>query len=120
MGGRGPKLLLTLAGKTLLERVASVFLAHPSVGELIVVVPESLLAPARRTLEALPAAPEIRRDVTPGGATRRESVALGLRAHARALRRGARRRVLVEERLITRVLETARVESGDPGRLRTP
>jgi 2-C-methyl-D-erythritol 4-phosphate cytidylyltransferase len=113
MGGRGPKLLLTLAGKTLLERVATVFLAHPSVGELIVVVPESLLAPARRTLEALPAAAEIRRDVTPGGATRRESVALGLRALTLGLPYVAVHdvaRVLVEEGLITRVLETARVE----------
>jgi len=113
MGGRGPKVLLELAGQTLLERVASVFLAHPSVGELIVVVPASLLTPARRTLEALPAAPEIRRDVTPGGATRRESVAQGLRALTLGLPYVAVHdvaRVLVEERLITRVLETARVE----------
>lgn len=113
MGGRGPKLLLELAGKTLLDRVASVFLGHPSVGELIVVVPESLLTPARRTLEALRAAPEIRRDVTPGGATRRESVARGLRALTLGLPYVAVHdvaRVLVEERLITRVLETARAE----------
>jgi 2-C-methyl-D-erythritol 4-phosphate cytidylyltransferase len=113
MGGRGPKLLLPLAGKTLLERVAAVFLAHPSVGELIVVVPEALLTPARRTLEALQAAPEIRRDVTVGGATRRESVARGLRALTLGLPYVAVHdvaRVLVEERLITRVLETARVE----------
>jgi 2-C-methyl-D-erythritol 4-phosphate cytidylyltransferase len=113
MGGRGPKLLLQLAGKTLLERVASVFLAHPSVGELIVVVPESLIEPARRTLESLQAAPEIRRDVTPGGTTRRESVGHGLRALTLGLPYVAVHdvaRVLVEERLITRVLETARVE----------
>jgi 2-C-methyl-D-erythritol 4-phosphate cytidylyltransferase len=113
MGGRGPKLLLPLAGKTLLERVAAVFLAHPSVGELIVVVPEALLTPARRTLEALQAVPEIRRDVTVGGATRRESVARGLRALTLGLPYVAVHdvaRVLVEERLITRVLETARVE----------
>ena len=113
MGWLGPKLLLELAGKTLLERVASVFLAHPSVGELIVVVPESLLSPARRTLESLPAAPEIRRDVAPGGATRRESVAQGLRALTLGLPYVAVHdvaRVLVEERLITRVLETARAE----------
>jgi 2-C-methyl-D-erythritol 4-phosphate cytidylyltransferase len=113
MGGRGPKLLLPLAGKTLLERVAAVFLAHPSVGELIVVVPETLQASARRTLEALQAAPEIRRDVTVGGATRRESVARGLRALTLGLPYVAVHdvaRVLVEERLITRVLETARIE----------
>lgn len=113
MGGRGPKLLLPLAGKTLLERVAAVFLAHPSVGELIAVVPETLLTPARRTLEALQAAPEIRRDVAVGGATRRESVARGLRALTLGLPYVAVHdvaRVLVEERLITRVLETARVE----------
>jgi 2-C-methyl-D-erythritol 4-phosphate cytidylyltransferase len=113
MGGRGPKLLLPLAGKTLLEHVAAVFLAHPSVGELIVVVPETLQASARRTLEALQAAPEIRRDVTVGGATRRESVARGLRALTLGLPYVAVHdvaRVLVEERLITRVLETARIE----------
>ena len=113
MGGLGPKLLLPLAGKTLLERVAAVFLAHPSVGELIAVVPETLLAPARRALEALQAAPEIRRDVAVGGATRRESVAQGLRALTLGLPYVAVHdvaRVLVEERLITRVLETARVE----------
>ena len=113
MGGLGPKLLLPLAGKTLLERVAAVFLAHPSVGELIAVVPETLLAPARRTLDALQAAPEIRRDVAVGGATRRESVARGLRALTLGLPYVAVHdvaRVLVEERLITRVLETARVE----------
>jgi 2-C-methyl-D-erythritol 4-phosphate cytidylyltransferase len=113
MGGRGPKLLLPLAGKTLLERVAAVFLAHPSVGELIVVVPETLLTPARRTLEAVHAESEIRRDVTVGGATRRESVARGLRALTLGLPYVAVHdvaRALVEERLITRVLETARIE----------
>ena len=113
MGGRGPKLLLPIAGKTLLERVASVFLAHPSVGELIAVVPEALLEPARRALSALPASSDIRREVTPGGATRRESVGRGLRALTLGLPYVAVHdvaRALVEERLITRVLETARVE----------
>ena len=113
MGGRGPKLLLPIAGKTLLERVASVFLAHPSVGELIAVVPEALLEPARRVLSALPASSDIRREVTPGGATRRESVGRGLRALKLGLPYVAVHdvaRALVEERLITRVLETARLE----------
>ena len=113
MGGRGPKLLLPIAGKTLLERVASVFLAHPSVGELIAVVPGALLEPARRALSALPASSDIRREVTPGGATRRESVGRGLRALTLGLPYVAVHdvaRALVEERLITRVLETARLE----------
>ncbi|HKO21868.1 MAG TPA: 2-C-methyl-D-erythritol 4-phosphate cytidylyltransferase [Candidatus Eisenbacteria bacterium] len=112
MGPHGPKLLLELAGRTLLERVASIFLAHPSVGELIAVVPESLLEPARRALTSLPASSEIRRDVTPGGPTRRESVARGLEALTLGLPYVAVHdvaRALVEERLITRVLETARL-----------
>jgi len=57
MGGRGPKLLLPIAGKTLLERVASVFLAHPSVGELIAVVPEALLQQSRETQRQVNLAP---------------------------------------------------------------
>lgn len=112
MGPHGPKLLLELAGRTLLERVASIFLAHPSVGELIAVVPEALLEPARRALASLPASSEIRRDVTPGGPTRRESVARGLEALTLGLPYVAVHdvaRALVEERLITRVLETARL-----------
>jgi len=112
MGPHGPKLLLQLAGRTLLERVASIFLAHPSVGELIAVVPEALLEPARRALSSLEAPSEIRRDVTPGGPTRRESVGRGLGALTLGLPYVAVHdvaRALVEERLITRVLETARL-----------
>jgi 2-C-methyl-D-erythritol 4-phosphate cytidylyltransferase len=113
MGGRGPKLLLPLDGKTLLERVASVFLAHPSVGELVAVVPEALLDRAGQVLRALHAPPEIRIDVASGGATRRESVGRGLRALTLGLPWVAVHdvaRALVTGRLVTRVLETARVE----------
>ena len=113
MGGLGPKLLLALGGKTLLERVASTFLAHPSVGEVVAVVPEALLEPARKALLAIHASPDIRRDVCPGGATRRESVGRGLRALTLGLPYVAVHdvaRALVTERVITRVLETARVE----------
>ncbi len=115
MGGSGPKLLLDLRGRSLLERVARAFLACPAVGEIVAVVPETLLEPARECLAGLPGAgapagPAPLR-VVAGGATRQESVRLGLAALARGLPYVAVHdvaRALVSAPLIELVLDAAR------------
>ncbi len=111
MEGRGPKLLLELAGSTLLVRVAATFLSHPAVGELIAVVPERLTREARTILDALPNPRAARVHVIAGGATRQESVRAGLDALERPLAYVAIHdvaRALVSEALISRVLDAAR------------
>lgn len=111
MEGRGPKLLLELGGRTLLARVASTFLVHPSVGEVIAVVPPRLISQARAILDALPNPRRIRVAAVPGGATRQESVRAGLDALERALPYVGIHdvaRALVTPALVTRVLEAAR------------
>ena len=112
MGGSGPKLLLELRGRTLLERAAEAFLACKAVGELVAVVPPALLEPARARLESLPNPHGARLLATAGGATRRESVGQGLDALARGLPYVAVHdvaRALVAVPLIERVLAAARV-----------
>ncbi|HEX7077331.1 MAG TPA: 2-C-methyl-D-erythritol 4-phosphate cytidylyltransferase [Candidatus Eisenbacteria bacterium] len=117
MGGSGPKLLLDLGGRTLLERSAAAFLRHPAVGEIVAVVPAPLLDRATAALEgtarpgapASPSAGRIR--VVAGGATRQESVRRGLEASSRdaafvAVHDVARPLVTVE--LIERVYRAAR------------
>lgn len=111
MGGQGPKVLLEIGGSTLLERVASTFLAHPAVGEVVAAVPERLVAEARSRLEALPNVRGARVTAIPGGATRRESVRLGIAALERSLPYIAVHdvaRALIEGTLISRVLDAAR------------
>ncbi|HTM01273.1 MAG TPA: 2-C-methyl-D-erythritol 4-phosphate cytidylyltransferase [Candidatus Omnitrophota bacterium] len=78
MEGRGPKLLLDLAGKTLLERAAAPFLAHAAVTEIVAVVPEALLGAARDALAQVPRERVVGARALAGGATRQESVRLGL------------------------------------------
>lgn len=80
MEGSGPKLLLELEGRTLLERAAAPFLAHEAVGEIIAVVPEALLDAARDALARVPRQRVVGARSVAGGATRRESVRLGLAA----------------------------------------
>jgi len=80
MGGAGPKLLLDLVGTTMLERAAAPFLSHPGVTEIVAVVPESLIGGARDALARAPRERVVGARAVAGGATRRESVRLGLEA----------------------------------------
>lgn len=71
--GRGdPKALRTLAGRTMIERVVRTFLAAPSIGGMIVVGPEGVLAAARRGSPCVVGAA--------GGISRQASVRAGLAA----------------------------------------
>lgn len=111
MGDRGPKVLLEVGGSTLLERVASTFLAHPAVGEVVAAVPERLVAEARSRLDALPNPRGARVGAIAGGSTRQESVRLGIAALQQSLPYIAVHdvaRALVDATLISRVLEAAR------------
>lgn len=111
MEGRGPKLLLELGGSTLFARVATTFLDHPAVGELIAVVPERLTREARTILESLPNPRGARVHVIAGGARRQDSVRAGLGALERSLAYVGIHdvaRALVGGALISRVLDAAR------------
>jgi len=111
MEGRGPKLLLELGGSTLLARVAMTFLSHPTVGELIAVVPERLTREARTILDSLPNPRAARVHVIAGGATRQDSVRAGLKALEKPLAYVGIHdvaRALVDGALISRVLDAAR------------
>ena len=123
MGALGPKLMLDIGGRPALSRVVISFLNVSAVREIVAVVPPSLLADAERALaaarahaagHALAAAPHsqpVRLAAVPGGATRQESVRLGLRALALSLPYVAVHdvaRVLVKPSLIQRVLVAAR------------
>jgi 2-C-methyl-D-erythritol 4-phosphate cytidylyltransferase len=111
MGGSGPKLLLELGGRTLLEHAAVAFLACPAVGEIVAVVPDALVGAAGAKLALLYNPRGARLEAVPGGATRRESVGRGLDALARGLPYVAVHdvaRALVPVTLIERVLAAAR------------
>jgi 2-C-methyl-D-erythritol 4-phosphate cytidylyltransferase len=111
MAGQGPKLLLDLEGKSLLQRAALPFLRHGSVGEIVAVVPEALVGPAREALARVPRERVLGARAVAGGATRRESVRLGLEAIAPGAAYVAVHdvaRPLVTTALIDRVLAAAR------------
>ena len=111
MGGLGPKLLLPVGGRALLERVASTFLAHPCVGEIVAAVPERLAADARRVLGALSNPRRIPVATVAGGSTRQRSVSIAIGALTRDLPMIAVHdvaRALVRGDLVTRVLDAAR------------
>jgi 2-C-methyl-D-erythritol 4-phosphate cytidylyltransferase len=111
MAGRGPKLLLEIGGSTLLERVATTFLSHPAVGEVVAVVPERLAEEAGSLLRAIQNPRAAHVFAIAGGATRQESVRIGIGALTRALPFVAVHdvaRALVDGTLISRVLEAAR------------
>jgi 2-C-methyl-D-erythritol 4-phosphate cytidylyltransferase len=113
--GSGPKLLLLIAGRSLLERVASTFLEHPAVGEIVAAVPERLVAEAGRVLGTLPNPRRVPLAAISGGTTRQRSVSLAVRALARDLPMIAVHdvaRALVRPDLVTRVLEAARRDGG--------
>src|SRR4051794_28914828 len=71
LGADVPKAFVPIAGRTLLERAAARFAAHPAIDTVVVVAPSSHLAEAA----ALTGRP-----VVAGGATRQQSVARGLAA----------------------------------------
>src|SRR5688572_10216552 len=115
MGGLGPKLLLPVGGRTLLERAAGTFLGHPSVGEIVAAVPVRLAADARRALGALPNPRAVRVAVVPGGPTRQRSVAIAIAALTKELPMIAVHdvaRALVRGDLVTRVLDAVRRDGG--------
>ncbi len=111
MGALGPKLLLQLDGRSALARVTESFLSVSAVGEIVAVVPEALLSEAERALAALQNPRRVRIAATRGGATRQESVRLGLAMLTANLPYVAVHdvaRVLIRPALIERVLEAAR------------
>ncbi len=113
MGGLGPKLLMSIGGRPALERVLDAFLEVESVGEIVAVVPDTLLGAAERTLDSRPNPRGARLAATRGGATRAESVRRGMEALNRSLPYVAVHdvaRALVTPALIERVLHAARVQ----------
>ncbi len=75
MGAKHPKAFLELGGEPILLKAARAFEKAPSVSAIVAVVPEDLVAEARRLL-----APLLKlRTVVPGGARRQDSVREGLR-----------------------------------------
>lgn len=111
MNGAGPKLLLDLRGRSLLERAARTFLSFGSVGELVAVVPARLLSEAESLLLRIPNPRAVSVTATAGAATRQASVRLGLQTLARGLPYVAVHdvaRALVSSELIARVLAAAR------------
>ncbi len=71
LGGAQPKQLLTIAGRSLLERSVSAFLSHPQVDEVIVALPADLAARPPRYLQG--AAKPLH--IVAGGERRQDSVA---------------------------------------------
>ena len=111
MGALGPKLLIPVGGRPAIERVLDSFLEVESVGEIVAVIPEALLDEAKRAIASRANPRGARLAVTPGGATRQESVRRGIAALTRALPFVAVHdvaRSLVTPDLIERVLQAAR------------
>jgi 2-C-methyl-D-erythritol 4-phosphate cytidylyltransferase/2-C-methyl-D-erythritol 2,4-cyclodiphosphate synthase len=78
-GGPLPKQFQPLAGRPMLAHAVAAFLGHPAIGRVMLVIPPDAGEAARAALAGLAA----RVDQCTGGATRQESVALGLEALAR-------------------------------------
>lgn len=111
-GGRGvrlgagqPKQLLDVGGRSMLQRSIDAFLAHPAIGEIVVVLPADL-AKGNVTIDA--GTKPLR--IATGGARRQDSVAAGFRAasgDASILLVHDAARPFVSGALITRVIEAA-------------
>lgn len=111
MGAFGPKLLIPVGGRPALARVLDTFLEVEAVGEIVAVIPESLLDDAERAVSSRPNPRGARVTIAPGGSTRQDSVRRGLAALERSLEFVAVHdvaRVLVTPALIERVLGAAR------------
>jgi 2-C-methyl-D-erythritol 4-phosphate cytidylyltransferase / 2-C-methyl-D-erythritol 2,4-cyclodiphosphate synthase len=70
-GGEGPKQLLSIGGRTILERSVAAFLAHPAVDEVVVALPQALVDDPPAYLRGL--GKPLR--IVSGGARRQDSVA---------------------------------------------
>ena len=115
MGDLGPKLLIPIGGRPALERVLDSFLEVESVGEIVAVIPAALLDAAERTLASRSNPRGVLLTATAGGATRRDSVRIGIEALTRSLPFVAVHdvaRALVSPSLIERVLRAARDKGG--------
>lgn len=80
MQGTGPKLFLELEGRSLLDWAAAPFLTHELVRDLVAVVPEALHSAASEMLATLARPHRVNVSTVVGGATRQESVRIGLAA----------------------------------------
>ena len=105
-GGSGPKQLLAIEGRTLLERSVEAFLAHPSVNEVVVALPPDVAQDPPAYLQS--AAKPLR--LVAGGARRQDSVSNAFQAAAPAsevilIHDGARPFVSAE--LIGRTIDAA-------------
>jgi 2-C-methyl-D-erythritol 4-phosphate cytidylyltransferase/2-C-methyl-D-erythritol 2,4-cyclodiphosphate synthase len=80
LGADGPKQLLPIGGRAMLDRSVSAFVAHPSIDEVVVALPEEIAAnpPAYLSSAAKPV------HVVAGGARRQDSVANAFAAAPRA------------------------------------
>jgi 2-C-methyl-D-erythritol 4-phosphate cytidylyltransferase len=74
IGADTPKQFMDIAGRTMLERTVDAFLRHPSIHEVVVVLPADTAAPASFSGSAKPL------KVVVGGARRQDSVAAGFSA----------------------------------------
>jgi len=79
-GGARPKQLLSLDGRTLLERSVEAFLVHPSIDEVVVALPSEIVQDP--PLHLLDAAKPLR--MVAGGARRQDSVSNAFQAAAAA------------------------------------
>ena len=77
-GGSQPKQLLSIDGRSLLEWSVGAFLAHPSIAEVVVALPQEMAAEPPDHLRAA-SKPVL---VVAGGARRQDSVANAFRATA--------------------------------------
>jgi 2-C-methyl-D-erythritol 4-phosphate cytidylyltransferase len=78
IGARTPKQFLALGPRTILEATAAHFARHPAVRVVVVAAPQEHLVRTRRLLGPIVRRPAL--TVVAGGATRQESVRLGLEA----------------------------------------
>ena len=76
LGGAVPKQLLTVAGRSVLERSVAVFLAHPDVDEIVVALPSDLVADPPTYLKD----DRKRLRIVAGGDRRQDSVSRAFRA----------------------------------------
>lgn len=105
LGAAGPKQLLDLGGRSMLQRSVDAFLAHPAVNEIIVVLPADL---ARGNVPIDAGSKPLR--IASGGARRQDSVAAGFKAssaEADVVLVHDAARPFVGGDLITRVIEGA-------------
>lgn len=80
-GGATPKQLLTLGGRSILERSLELFLAHPAVNEVVVALPQALIDDRPSCLQDAVLRDAAKRvTVVAGGARRQDSVANAFRA----------------------------------------